>query len=149
MKEIWTEIEINAPVSVVWNVLTDFLNYARWNPFIRRGTGTATVGSRLEFLIQPLGSNGIVFRPMVTRATVNEELRWVGHYRLPGLFDGEHVFLLGEIEQHRTRVVHRERLSGLLVPFLWKQYGKATERGFSAMNSALKEQVELVQKHKT
>ena len=37
VKELHSEIEINAPVERVWEVLTDFASYPRWNPFIRRG----------------------------------------------------------------------------------------------------------------
>ncbi len=33
MKEIHTEIEINAPAGKVWRVLTDFPSYPEWNPF--------------------------------------------------------------------------------------------------------------------
>jgi uncharacterized membrane protein len=36
MKEIHTEIEINAPAEKVWRVLTDFAAYPEWNPFVGR-----------------------------------------------------------------------------------------------------------------
>ena len=39
MKEIHTEIEINAPAEKIWKVLTDFAAYPEWNPFVRRGEG--------------------------------------------------------------------------------------------------------------
>jgi uncharacterized protein YndB with AHSA1/START domain len=32
MKEIHTEIEINASAEKVWRVLTDFAAYSEWNP---------------------------------------------------------------------------------------------------------------------
>ena len=38
-KEIVREIEINAPPSRVWQVLTDFEKYPTWNPFIKKITG--------------------------------------------------------------------------------------------------------------
>lgn len=35
MKEIYTEIEIDAPASIVWSIITDFEDFTRWNPFIK------------------------------------------------------------------------------------------------------------------
>jgi uncharacterized protein YndB with AHSA1/START domain len=32
MKEVFSEIEIQAPAGRVWQVLTDFANYSEWNP---------------------------------------------------------------------------------------------------------------------
>jgi uncharacterized protein YndB with AHSA1/START domain len=34
MKEIYTEIEINASAEEVWHVLTDFGAYPEWNLFL-------------------------------------------------------------------------------------------------------------------
>ena len=39
MKVIHTEIEINAPASRVWEILTDFGSFPQWNPFIRQVSG--------------------------------------------------------------------------------------------------------------
>ena len=36
MKELRSQIEIEAPADRVWQVLTDFATYPEWNPFIRR-----------------------------------------------------------------------------------------------------------------
>ena len=41
MKELRSEIEIEAPTERVWGVLTDFAAYPEWNPFIRRVSGRA------------------------------------------------------------------------------------------------------------
>ena len=51
MKEIKTEIEINASAEKVWQVLTDFAHFHDWNPFIREIIGTVSEGSKLEISI--------------------------------------------------------------------------------------------------
>ena len=138
MKEIHTEIEINAPAERVWRVLTDFAAYPKWNPFIRRVDGDLIVGSRLHVNIQPSGGKGMSFRPTVLHAEPNRELRWLGHLWLPGLFDGEHSFSIEPLSDGRVRFVQRERFRGLLVPFLSKMLDGDTRRGFEEMNRALK-----------
>lgn len=51
MLELRAEIEIEAPVERIWEVLTDFEEFPEWNPFIRRIRGTSQVGSRLDVFI--------------------------------------------------------------------------------------------------
>jgi hypothetical protein len=92
MKELYSKIEIQAPDSRVWQLLTDFASYPQWNPFIRWAKGEVKVGARLEVHIQPSGARGMTFKPTVLRAEPNRELRWKGNLVLPGLFDGEHIF---------------------------------------------------------
>ena len=138
MKEIHTEIEINAAAEKVWRVLTEFAAYPDWNPFVRRVEGEVSVGSRLHVYIQPSASKGMSFRPTVLVADPNREFRWLGHLWLPGLFDGEHSFLIEPLGEGRVRFVQRERFGGLLVPLFSKMLDGDTRRGFEEMNRALK-----------
>ena len=39
MKEIYTEIEINASANIIWRIITDFEGYPHWNPFIKEISG--------------------------------------------------------------------------------------------------------------
>ena len=142
MKEIRTEIEIDAPAERAWRILTDFASFPQWNPFIRQATGEPKVGARLEVRIHPPGSKGMTFRPTVLRAEPNRKLRWLGRLWIPWLFDGEHAFLLEPLGPARTRLVQRETFRGLLVPFLAKWLERSTCRGFEDMNRALKARVE-------
>jgi hypothetical protein len=138
MKEIYTEVEINACAERVWRVLTEFAAYPEWNPFIRSVSGEVRIGNRLEVIIQPSGGKGMSFRPTVLVAEPNRELRWLGHLWLPGLFDGEHSFSIQPLDEGRVRFAQRERFGGLLVPFLSKMLDRDIRRGFEEMNRALK-----------
>jgi len=53
MKELHSEIEINASAERVWDILTDFASYPQWNPFIRSISGELEVGERLEVRLEP------------------------------------------------------------------------------------------------
>jgi hypothetical protein len=141
-KELNTNIEIDAPAENVWNVLTDFSRYSQWNPLIRSISGEARQDGRLEVFVQPPGGKGMTFRPIILAFRPGHELRWIGQLMLPGIFDGEHQFQIEPLGENRTRFVHREVFSGLLVPFLWGSIEKQTRQGFEEMNRALKTQVE-------
>jgi uncharacterized protein YndB with AHSA1/START domain len=71
MKEIHTEIEIDAPAEKVWRVLTDFAAYPEWNPFVRRLEGEVRVHARLQVHVQPAGGKGMSIRPTVLVAEPN------------------------------------------------------------------------------
>jgi hypothetical protein len=139
MKELHTEIEIDAPAERVWRLLTDFTSYPQWNPFIRNISGQPSPGERLEVRFEPPGGRAMTFKPKVLNAEPNRELRWLGHLLVPGLFDGEHSFTIQPLEGNRVRFVQREAFKGLLVPLFARSLETNTQRGFEEMNRALKE----------
>jgi hypothetical protein len=138
MKVLRTEIEIDAPAEMVWRVLTDFAAYPEWNPFVRRAEGEVKVGARLRISIAPPGGRAMSFRPTVLVADPDRELRWLGRLGVPGLFDGEHSFVIEPVGEGRVRFIQQERFGGLLVPLLSEKLDGATRRGFEEMNRALK-----------
>lgn len=141
MKEIRAQIEIEAPVERVWEVLADFISYPEWNPFIVGIQGAPKEGGRLSVTIRPPGRKGMTFRPNVLAVRPERELRWLGHLFFPGVFDGEHVHELEQLSPGRTRYIQREQFRGVLVPFM-KGMLTDTERGFEAMAAALKSRTE-------
>ncbi len=138
-KEIRTEIEIEASAEGVWNLLTDFAHFPEWNPFIRQVKGSASTGNQLTVTIQPPGGKTMTFKPHVLDAQPNRQLRWIGRVLIRGLFDGEHSFGIEPLGENRVRFTHRERFSGLFVPFF--STGRS-QQGFEEMNKALKTRAE-------
>jgi hypothetical protein len=138
MRELDTNIEINATPQRVWQILTDFESYPRWNPFIKSIGGEPKEGSRLKVFIQPPGSRGMTFKPVVLKAEPGRELRWLGHLLVPGLFDGEHRFVIEPKGESRVIFTQAESFKGLLVPLFWKSLDEHTREGFNQMNEALK-----------
>jgi hypothetical protein len=140
--QLRTEITIDASAARVWDVLTDFEEFPRWNPFIRRIDGALAPRSRLAVKIQPPGGRALTFRPTVLRVRPEEHFAWRGRTLLPGLFDGEHTFDLEALGARRVRFVHAEAFRGLLVPLLASSLRTTTRAGFDAMNAALKARAE-------
>jgi hypothetical protein len=140
--EIVSDIEIDATPSRVWSALTDFAQFPDWNPFVRYIEGEPRRGERLRVTIASPGGRQMTFTPTVLAADTTRELRWLGRFLMPGLFDGEHYFMIEALEQGRSRLVHGERFTGLLVPFLRRGLDRSTRAGFVAMNAALKKRLE-------
>jgi hypothetical protein len=144
MKELHSQIDIDASAEQVWDILTDFASYPQWNPFIRRISGELKAGERLEVRLEPPDSRGITLRPTVLSAEPNRQLRWLGHLFVPGLFDGEHSLAIHPLVENRVRFVQSEVFKGVLVPLLARSLDNNTLRGFEQMNGALKEQAEAL-----
>jgi hypothetical protein len=138
VKEVFNEIDIQAPADRVWQVLTDFASYPEWNPFIRRISGQPKEGARLKVYIKPPGAEGRTFRPKVLKAEPNHELRWIGRLLIRRLFDGDHFFSIEHLGSNRVRFVQREIFSGLLASVLEHGPDMNIRLGFEQMNQALK-----------
>lgn len=141
MRTISADIVIDAPAQEIWDVLADFRRYAEWNPFIRKAEGSATPGERITIRVHQLDRKPNTFKPRIVAAEPGRELRWRGHVITPGVFDGEHVFELTQLDGGAVRVTQSETFSGLLVPFIGGIIDATVDR-FDALNNALKERVE-------
>ena len=138
MKEIVTEIQINASPDKVWQVLTANEQWYAWNPFIIKSVGNFVVGEKVTNTIHMTGQKPMTFKPTVLQADKEKELRWLGRLFVPGLFDGEHYFKLAP-QGTGTHLVHGEIFKGLLIGMLNLDDAR---KSFVALNEALKKRVE-------
>jgi hypothetical protein len=142
MRTVHTQIDIDAPVYKVWELITDLEHYAEWNPFVVMGRGPIRLGEKITVRAQPAGTPGKTFHPVITRLVPEKELRWLGHFLVPGLVSGEHIHILESLGENRTRYIHDDAFSGILLPVVWSRLAAVTRRGFEKMNKALKERAE-------
>ncbi len=145
MKELRTEIQIDAAGDAVWATLMDFERYPEWNPFVRSISGETRIGSPLTVHIKPEGGMGMTLYPSVVTSEANRAFAWKGKLGISGLFDGRHEFIIEPNGGKGVRFVHREEFTGILVPLLWPMLEKNTRRGFEEMNAALKKRAEAGQ----
>jgi hypothetical protein len=137
-REIVTHVDIDATPSQVWSILTDAASYPEWNPFLVSMEGELSEGKVLTNRMKTATGSEISFRPTVLKVAKDRELRWLGQFLLPRIFDGEHYFKL-EARGGHTRLVHGERFSGVLLWFMDVDRFKAN---FEALNQALKSRAE-------
>lgn len=140
--DLKTQIDIQAPPSVVWSHLINFDAYPKWNPFVKQISGKLEKGARLKITVQACASEPMDFKPRLLIVETDRELRWLGRLWVPGIFDGAHRFRIQPLPGGASRLIHTESLSGILVPFLRGMLDTQTRCGFEAMNRALKARAE-------
>ncbi len=144
MKEIKTEIEINAPLEKVWSVLTDFNNWKNWNPMVSDVSGVPSLGSKLS--VSMCGKDGKAaqkYQPTITIFASPKLFSWRAKMGAEFLFTNDKIFEL-EKTSSGCRLVHKELFSGLMVTLFWKKMEAFVPGMLSSMNSALKKQIEKI-----
>ena len=143
LQEITTEIEISAPPSKVWSILTDINNWQEWSPIIKDSHGTASVGSELSITMigKEQGKDGPKYNPIITELDEPKYLRWRAHM-VSGLIFTNYKVLVLEETGSGTRLTHKEMFKGLLAPIVCGQMEKGVPPMLNSMNKALKELAE-------
>ena len=112
------------------------IGYRDWNPDMRL-TGSLVPGATIKH-VEGHGDEEMTFRPTVLAVRPEQELRWLGHYGMPGLFDVEHYFLLRP-QGAGTRFTQGETFQGMA---LWFYDVQQLLPRFVALNEALKSRAE-------
>jgi len=142
VKEVRSEIEINSYPESVWKILTDFVTYDQWNPFINKIIGLPHEGDKIDIYIETPSGKKRKYSPKVTKVEEGRELRWFGKSSLPGFLNAEHIFIIEELQPQRVRFIQREVFDGLLAGFFGKGMDSDVKQGFDDMNYALKKHAE-------
>ena len=143
LQEIKTEIEVSAPPSEVWSIITDINNWKTWSPIINDSQGTAAVGSTLTITMtgKEEGKDGPKYRPVITELDEPAYFRWRAHMLADFIFTNYKIIELEETASG-TRVTHTESFKGLLAPIMCGQMEKGVPPMLNSMNKALKELAE-------
>ena len=142
MKTIETSIVIDSTPEKVWGILTKFEEYELWNPFMIKVIGNPNLGSKIEVNIVTINGKKRTYYPIITRCETNKELRWKGKSFLPGVFDGERIFILENSNDDKILFSHKEIFSGLGVRLVGNKLDESLRESFVTMNEALKVRAE-------
>ena len=137
--EIHTCVAIDAPAFSVWNLLVDFANYAKWNPFITKIRGELRQGSRLDMEIM-LNGKAVAVNPTVAGVEMERQIVWEG--RIGSLFASEHRIAIEPLTHDRVALIQGEKFSGPVVSLVARKLDTVLKRGFEEMNNALKQVAE-------
>jgi hypothetical protein len=142
LKTIETSIVIDSTPEKVWGILTKCEEYELWNPFMTKVIGSATLDSKIEVNIKTISGKKRTYYPIITRCETNKELRWKGKSFLPGVFDGERIFILENSNDDKILFFHKEIFSGLGVRLVGNKLDESLRESFVTMNEALKVRAE-------
>lgn len=137
-------LEVAAPATTVWEVVTDFARYGEWNPFVVGCASTLEVGSAIDMRVHVFDSFA---QPQ--RETIFEHVP--GQRFCYGLA-GNALGALSSRRSHEVRSQGGRRatycshfeLSGWLSPLVRGLFGRNLERGFHKMTLAIGKRAEAL-----
>jgi hypothetical protein len=142
LKTIETQIKTNSTPEKIWKILINFEEYELWNPFMIKIVGDAKLGSKIMVRIQTVSGKQRTYYPTITRLEINKELRWKGKSFLPGIFDGERIFIIEKSADNKVSFIHKEIFTGLGVRLVGNKLDQDLRVSFDKMNIALKTKAE-------
>ena len=138
MREVRTEIKINAPKAKVWDILMDFDTWAEWNPIVTKAGGSAAIGEALTMTMAgPDGGDAQSYSPVITEFSPPDSFRWNAKMGASFLFSNDKILELTETESG-THLVHSETFSGLMAAMMWGKMKAGVPPMLNSMNEALK-----------
>ena len=138
MKVLEAQIDIDAPIDVVWQHLTDFASYPEWNPYILSAEGELKQDSLVRFKVA--GLPGTLSAPIVSLVE-NKQLIWEARSPIPGVRP-RYIRRLEEIDATHTRFINREEFTGWAVPLISPMLNLMSKPLFPKTCAALKQRVE-------
>ena len=142
MKEYKIEIKINASKEKVWNAITDFKNYPKWNSVLEmKNNDSLLLGNMFQVTInQPNGKQSKFKAKAISKQKLQSfsaTQKIVGKW----FFSATHYFIITEIDKEHTTFTQKWKFNGILAPMFRKQIFKELVV-FNVMNKELKELLE-------
>jgi hypothetical protein len=144
MKEIKGSIDIDAPIERVWEVLTDFKAYSKWNPFITQLSGDFKEGSIFDVVVKIPGRKDTQFKSKLAKVVDGQELVFDGTIK-KGMLTDDHLFKLETFGENQTKMFQSIAFKGFMCYFAGSTI-KDTQKGLDLMNSAFKVRCEAQNK---
>ncbi len=143
--EIHTEIDIQAPIEIVWALLIDINKWAQWSPIINDSKGFANHGSMVTITMvgKESGVDGPTYQPTIIVFEPPTHLRWSADMMASFVMKNDKVIILEKITTG-TRVIHKEVFTGMMVPIFGSTFEHNVPPMLDLMNQALKEKAENI-----
>ena len=134
-------IGIQAPAEVIWEIVRDLDRWSEWNPTYPLATGQIRIGEVLSVTLALPGQSPQMLTPRVLEWVPNEQLHWQLKM-MGGLIRTLRYIEIETLANQSCVVDNGEIFGGLMGPSLGKRMGRTVQRGFRAMNEALKARAE-------
>lgn len=139
-------IEIQAPLEVVWAVITDLPAYGEWNPFVVSCRSTLTVGDPIDMRVKIFSRVAQPQREYIQEHVPRARLCYGLDGGRSGAVISQRYHEVERLDAQRTRYHSRFVLSGWAAPFTRLLLGSRLQRGFHGMTAGICQRAEQVQR---
>jgi len=137
--KVYTSIEIDAPASRVWSVLTDFDRMPEWSSTLQGLTGDFCADGDVT-AIYKAGMMRQEFRHPLVMFTDGVEFGWSAP-AMPGMVD-RHLFRVEGMPNDRTRFIQNDEARGTAARLMGGMIGRNMVSLYRTFNRELKAEVE-------
>jgi catechol 2,3-dioxygenase-like lactoylglutathione lyase family enzyme len=137
--DVVTSIEINGSPEVIWDTLSQFDAYQKWNPMLRNVRTELKEGAKVSFEVLRNNGRKLKLNARIVKIDKTRNLAWRGGNS--AILSGEHYFSIEQVDESRCTFHHGEHFRGALMP-LFLPALKNVESRYQAMNNAIKQRVE-------
>ena len=141
-RAISSEIEIDAPVDLVWSILRDFGAYPTWNPFTVSVETTLELGAPVDMQVRLRPPKTMHQVEYVSGYVDGERVCWGGHVGPRWFIDADRCQVLTDLGGGRTRYFTTDVFRGIGVGLMFLVVGRHVQRGFDDVARALKARAE-------
>ena len=113
-KSVRSEINIQAPIETVWNVVTNTSEYAEWNSVMLLLDGNLKEGNTVKYQFKQEEGKSYEIPSNVKKIEPKKLLNQFGGTRGILTFDHKYIF---EKDGENTRLIIHEEYRGIMVPF--------------------------------
>lgn len=131
------EIDIQAPIELVWEVLVDFANYSAWNSFCPSCEARLEIGSPIKMQVD-LGAGLQEQVEYICRIDPPQAIAWKMNTAPGDPIHAVRTQYLQALDDSTTRYVSVDEFSGEAMAAMLEGLGKAVEEGFNRCGYGLK-----------
>ena len=134
-------VDIDAPASIVWEVITDLAAYPQWNPFCVECQSTLKPGDPIDMRVKLAG------RPQKQREWMKEHIpgKRLAYAMKPvpaGALNSGRSHEVKSIGHDRTRYQSHFELRGWMMPLVRGLLGRRLQHGFAGMTAGIQQRAE-------
>jgi len=134
-------IGVQAPAEVIWEIIYNLDDWARWNPLYTRAAGVIRLNAPIDLTLQLPGQEPRQIQPTILEWVPNEQLHWKLSL-MSGLVKTVRYVEIEALAEASCIVSNGEIFGGMMGSTTVRQIGGSVRRGFIGMNEALKAEAE-------
>lgn len=122
-----------------WQILTNFNDYPKWNPFTHKVVGSPVIGSTVDLHVNLVGDKTRISQEVVQIVEIERQISWGMTLLHPFLLKARRDQILTVIDEQHCSYHTLDELSGLLSPLVVLLFGNAMRNGFNRVGKALQQ----------